>query len=350
MSAGTTVDIEQIDPANRAALAAWHATVVAADTFGREENATPWQLPEVEAELAEQTDVTRLVFAGIQDGRTVVVSGQVGMPLRHSTHHADLAVYAHPDHRRRGHGTRMLAHLEEVARGHGRTVANAEAAWPYDAPADGTGTPAGEFLRSCGYKFGIGDVMRTLDLPVDDAVLDALAAEAAPHHAAYTLRSWAGRVPDELAVGWADLLADLMIEAPTGEMERQRESAGVEEMRRHEALVAAQGRTTYNTVALDADGWPVAYSNLAVTRHEPGNAFQWGTLVRPEHRGHRLGLAVKAVNLRFYQDTVRHDEERATRLRTWNAEINTHMVSVNERLGFRAVERLGEFQKGLVGA
>ena len=90
MDTGTAVDIEQIDPANRAALAAWHATVLAADTFGREDTATPWQLPEVEAELAEQTDVTRLVFAGIEDGRTVVVSGQVGLPLRHSTHHADV--------------------------------------------------------------------------------------------------------------------------------------------------------------------------------------------------------------------------------------------------------------------
>jgi GNAT superfamily N-acetyltransferase len=344
---GTGVDIEQIDPANRAALAAWHATVLAADTLGREETATPWQLPEVEAELDEQTDVTRLVFAGIEDGRTVVVSGQIGMPLRHSTHHADVAVFVHPDHRRRGHGRRMLAHLEEVARGHGRTVVNAEASWPYDAPADGSGTPEGEFLRSAGYRFGIGDVMRTLDLPVDDALLDALAAEAAPHHASYSLRSWVGSVPTELEVGWADLVATLMIEAPSGDLERHLESADVEELRRRQALVEAQGRTLYNTVALDGDGWPVAYSNLATTRHDVANAFQWGTLVRPAHRGHRLGLAVKAVNLRFYQDRVRDHEHRARHLRTWNAEVNTHMVGVNERRGFRPVERLGEFQKTL---
>jgi GNAT superfamily N-acetyltransferase len=347
MDTGTAVDIEQIDPANRAALAAWHATVTAADTFGREETATPWQLPEVVAELAEQTDVTRLVFAGIEDGRTVVVSGQIGMPLGHSTHHADVAVFVHPDHRRRGHGTRMLAHLEEVARGHARTVVNAEASWPYDAPADGSGTPGGEFLRGAGYRFGIGDVMRSLDLPADDALLDALVAEAAPHHASYTLRSWVGRVPTELEVGWADLVADLTVEAPVGDLERHRESADVDELRRRQAMIEAQGRTLYNTVALDGDGWPVAYSNLAVTRHDTDNAFQWGTLVRPEHRGHRLGLAVKAVNLRFYQDAVRDDPTRATRLRTWNAEVNTHMVAVNERLGFRPVERLGEFQKTL---
>lgn len=338
-----TVDIEQINPLNEPALAAWHATVVAADTHGREETATPWQLPEVQAELAAQEDVTRLVFAGIEDGRTVVVSGQIGMSLRDHLTQADVAVFVHPDHRRRGHGTRMLQHLETVARGHGRTVLNAEAAWPYDAPADGTGTPAAEFLTRNGFRFGLGDVMRTLDLPVSDELLRRLAGEAALHHPAYELRSWVGRVPDELEVGWADLVSGLMVEAPVGDMERERESADVEELRRRQATIEAQGRTLYNTVALDADGWPVAYSNLAVSKHDPDNAYQWGTLVRPEHRGHRLGLAVKVANLRLFQSTP----QEATRLRTWNAEVNTHMVAVNEMLGFRPVERLGEFQKRL---
>jgi hypothetical protein len=30
---------------------------------------------------------------------------------------------------------------------------------------------------------------------------------------------------------------------------------------------------------------------------------------------------------------------------TWNAEVNGHMIGVNERLGFRPTERFGEFQK-----
>lgn len=337
------LDIEQLNPLNEPALAAWHATVVAADVHGREDTATPWQLPEVKAELADQTDVTRLVFAGIQDGRTVVVAGQIAMPLRDNVQQALLAVFVHPDHRRLGHGRRMLAHLETVARGHGRRVLNAETCWPYDGPADGAGFAGPEFLRSAGYRFGLGDVMRSLDLPVDAGLLADLAAEAAPHHTAYELRSWVGRVPQELEVGWADLVSSLMVEAPTGDLERERESADVEELRRRQALIEAQGRTLFNTVALDGDGWPVAYSNLATSVHDPSNAYQWGTLVRAEHRGHRLGLAVKVANLQLFQATV----PVATRLRTWNAEVNTHMIGVNERLGFRPVERLGEFQKRL---
>ena len=339
----TTVDLEQIDPTNGPALAAWHATVVAADVHGREETATPWQLPEVRAELMDQSDVVRLVFAGIEDGRTVVASGQIGMSLRVNLQQADVGVFVHPDHRRRGHGSRMLAHLETVARGHGRTVLNAEASWPYEGAADGTGSAGADFLRAHGFRLGIGDVMRSLDLPVDDGLLADLAAEAAPHHAAYELRSWIGRVPTDLEVGWADLVSSLMVEAPVGELERERESADVEELRRRQATIEAQGRTLFNTAALDGEGWPVAYSNLATSIHDPTNAFQWGTLVRRDHRGHRLGLAVKVANLRFFQAT----SPVATRLRTWNAEVNTHMVGINERLGFRPVERLGEFQKRL---
>ena len=48
----------------------------------------------------------------------------------------------------------------------------------------------------------------------------------------------------------------------------------------------------------------VAYTDLAATEHEPERAYQWGTLVRPDHRGHRLGLAVKVANLRLLQESA----------------------------------------------
>ena len=102
-----------------------------------------------------------------------------------------------------------------------------------------------------------------------------------------------------------------------------------------------QGRTMYQTVALDASGTVVAYSNLAATKHFPDRAFQWGTLVRRADRGHRLGLAVKAAT----SSCSSASEPGVRRLHTWNAEVNSHMIGVNERFGFRPVERLGEFQK-----
>jgi RimJ/RimL family protein N-acetyltransferase len=96
-------------------------------------------------------------------------------------------------------------------------------------------------------------------------------------------------------------------------------------------------------VALDKTGAVVAYTDIATTVHEPDRAYQWGTLVRRDARGHRLGLAVKVANLRLLQDSC----PELRRLTTYNAEVNARMVEVNDRLGFVPVARLGEFQKRL---
>ena len=237
----------------------------------------------------------------------------------------------------------MLRRVELEARERGRSLLNAEAVWSHAAGPEGAGEPAPEFARSRGFALGLGDVKRVLELPVPDALLDDLASEAAPHHAAYTVRSWEGPVPDELVEGWARLSASLMIEAPTGEVEREAEHADPSVVRESEALLARQGRRKYNTVALDEHGTVVAYTDIATTVHEPGRAYQWGTLVRSDARGRRLGLAVKVANLRLLQER-RPD---VTALTTYNAEVNHHMVGVNERLGFVPVARLGEFQKRL---
>jgi RimJ/RimL family protein N-acetyltransferase len=87
----------------------------------------------------------------------------------------------------------------------------------------------------------------------------------------------------------------------------------------------------------------VAYSDLVATVHEYGRAYQWGTLVRPDHRGHRLGLAVKVANVRLLQET----QPQLATVVTFNADVNAPMVAVNDRLGFVPVQWLGELQKKL---
>jgi hypothetical protein len=65
--------------------------------------------------------------------------------------------------------------------------------------------------------------------------------------------------------------------------------------------------------------------------------------VEGEHRGHRLGLLVKAENLRMLR---RHFPDTMT-VTTWNAVSNRHMIAVNEALGFRPVERYQAWQLSL---
>lgn len=335
--------IVPVDVHDRAAFDTWHHVYDVAERHERA-FATAWTLEELRV-LMQEASIRHWsgAWSGLVDGE-VVAAGWLRTPLLDNLDRAELSAHVLPEHRRRGHGRAMLGFLEDVARERGRTVLTGEAGYAYDAGPTGAGQDGPEFAAALGYELALGDVQRALTLPVGDALLDRLAREAAPRHASYTLRSWVGPVPDDLLVGWAELTSTLVTEAPTGELALEVEAASAEAVRESEAVAAKQGRTKVNTVAIDAAGELVAYTDIATTVHEPHRAYQWGTLVRRDHRGHRLGLAVKVANLRLLHDVGSADLRE---LVTWNAEVNGHMIGVNDRLGFAPVARLGEFQKKL---
>ncbi|MXG90522.1 GNAT family N-acetyltransferase [Nocardioides flavescens] len=318
---------------------AWHATY--AEAVGHRDGpwAAAWQREEMRVSVADSVGAVTEVYAATAGGR-VLATGWLRASTVDNPTTAEVEVTTAVAERGRGHAALVLARLEERARELGRTTLTAELAWPDDDP-DGARSPDLRWARRHGFEVGLVDVQRRLALPVADAALDALAREAAEHHRGYELRSFTGPVPDDLAQGWADLAATLMTEAPTGDIAREIESADVGVLREREATIERQGRIKVSTAALTAGGEVVAYTDLAVTRHEPDRAYQWGTLVRADHRGHRLGLALKVANLRLLQQA--HPQVRT--LLTYNAEVNAPMVAVNERLGFRPVLRLGELHK-----
>ena len=100
------------------------------------------------------------------------------------------------------------------------------------------------------------------------------------------------------------------------------------------------GGLRVTTVALDPAGAPVAYTEL---RHNPGvpaSATQEDTLVHAGHRGHGLGLWVKAVNL----VALREAAPTVRRVHTWNAAENRHMLAINAGLGFLEAGAQGAWQ------
>lgn len=337
------LEIVELDPHDRVQVDAWHAVYLAAELALPPGVASPWMLEEMRVEAQDQGGGTwRRGYCGLVDGDLVAASW-LELPQRDNPDLAYLQVHVRPDRQRHGHGSLLLAHLEEIARDRGRTVLTGEGAWAYEVGPDGVGQPAPEFARRHGYALALGDVKRRLALPVDPQLLERLAAEAAPYHQGFELRSWEGPVPDELIEGWAELVSTLNTEAPQGDLVLEDESADPAVVRDNEALLALQGRTKYNTVALSPGGELVAYTDLVTTVHDPGLAYQWGTLVRRDARGHRLGVALKAANLGLLQRR-RPDIREVI---TYNAEVNAHMIGVNEQLGFAPVARLGEFQKRL---
>ena len=71
------------------------------------------------------------------------------------------------------------------------------------------------------------------------------------------------------------------------------------------------------------------------------HAWQNVTIVDPDHRGHRLGMWIKVANLRY----LMAHEPAVRAIDTWNAASNTHMIAINEAVGFRPVDAWGMWQQ-----
>ena len=82
-----------------------------------------------------------------------------------------------------------------------------------------------------------------------------------------------------------------------------------------------------------------ALTQLCTDDGTPGWAFQQITAVAKEHRGHRLGLLVKAANLQ----QLTGDDPGARRILTGNAGANKYMIAINEMLGFRVSDQYREW-------
>lgn len=326
-----------------AALRAWNEVLARGERHGREEFATPWPLAEmVERLRGPEHGTVYEPWALLVDG-VVRAAALLEYRTTDNRDRVESRVVVDPSHRDRGLGAALLEAMVERTRALGRTRLGTDAWWSLEAGTEGEGVPSAEFLRRRGFVLGSSEVLRVLDLPVADEVLDRLASAAAAYHRDYRILAFVGPVPDEHAASWATLDGSLEVEAPTGAIEIEASDDGVEGLRTAEELMRRQGRTPHRAIALAPGGEVVAYTEVVTTRAEPDRAYQWGTLVAGDHRGHRLGLAVKVAALRLLQESA----PGVRRIWTWNAEENGPMIAVNEQLGYRAVERAGWFERRL---
>lgn len=337
-----TLEIVRIDPMDDEAVDAWWDAYAAAERAGRGDDAVVWTREESRSELQQDSAIVDRRAYLLWAGTEIVGSASLALPRKDNTHVAHIAVSVPPEHRRRGVGSEALVRLEGEARASGRTTAQGSTSWPHGLGSEGAGAPGREFARHQGYSLALGDVQSRLRLPVDSELLDRLEADDSGATTGYEVRSWVGRIPDDVVEQWTILDATLETEAPTGELDIEPQKPDVVSIREVEELLAKQHRTSFGTIALTPDGEAAAYTQLVVSGDD-GNAYQWGTLVRGSDRGHRLGTAVKIANLRMLQ----REAPQTRAIYTYNAESNAHMLAVNTLLGFRASERMGELQKRL---
>lgn len=284
------------------------------------------------------------LWLGVVDG-TAVAIGDIRLPLHDNTISAEIDVRVRPDHRRRGRGREMVDHLLRRVTAEGRSRVFGEIDEPLvDAPGDPE-HPGRGFARSLGARPVLFEIRRSLDLTMlESSKVAALRAEAAGRAAGYSLVQWVDRAPVDVRDDLAALMARMSTDVPLDDMEWEPEVWDAARVLAKEDGAIARGRTRIVSAARHDDtGRLVGYTDIGVNAQRPGIAYQWDTIVASEHRGHRLGMLMKAANLEQLQQRV----PGVRLVHTWNAEVNRHMIAVNEALGFRAVERWREWQLDL---
>lgn len=277
-----------------------------------------------------------------------------------NSHLVQAGVTVHPQVLRSGVGTALVHAVEELAAARGRTTVIFETDHVGEPPAGaqdvvtpptGAGRIAGDapgvvFARGLGYSLEQGDRFSCLRLPsVDPARVDTFLAESRDAAGEdYELVTWLDRCPEEHVEQLASLSTLMTTAIPMGGLDLVEHVYSVDEVRQGEqASLDAGRRSLITAVRHRPSGDLVAYSEIVLPADAPAAAFQENTLVAPAHRGHRLGMLVKAQNLVELR-TLRPGAER---LHTWNAEENRHMLSINEALGFEPVGVIALWQKKL---
>ena len=264
------------------------------------------------------------------DGERIVGAGSLRVPLESNTDKVEFLVAVPDEHRRRGIGTALVEHAVARATEAGGTFAITMSSYPFEERET---HGFRRFLEARGFALDLDEVHRILELPVDDALLQRLATDAAEHHQGYRIETHVNGIPEKYIDSWLKTYGLLPQEAPAGVVPWEADNYSRQSYEEDIALIKESGRTRFSSIAISPDNEVVAYTDLLLRGTTDGKVSQWGTLVRPEHRGHRLGTAVKVANLAAMQ---RAHPDR-TEVHTSNAEVNEAMIGINDVLGFRAV-------------
>jgi RimJ/RimL family protein N-acetyltransferase len=333
------MDLRRVDVFDDAELERCHEVVAASERHERP-YATPWSLQEERALYRAEDPAERREVWAVRDGRRVTGVVVIELPLLDNTDMVWAEVHVDPEATGRGFGSALVDLVVRRTKEEGRSTILVPSAYAFDRRDD---HPYRRFAERRGFALANTEVHRVLDLPVDEELLESMIREAAPHHPAYTIERYVDGVPPELLPTYCHVHNQLVLDAPTGDIEFEAEALTPEIWLEREDQLRAARRLRSTVVALDGDRQVVGYSDVSIPLDDRENVHQWGTLVRRDHRGHRLGLALKARNLLDVQ--LEHPGRQV--VHTANAEVNESMIAINERLGFRPVEIYPEFQRRL---
>lgn len=289
-----------------------------------------------------------------REGGRMVARGIVGWLTADGAPWVAVGADVLPSHRRRGIGSKLFAHMEGLAAELGRSVLQSSAIHMSspggerivsstgfgDIPAN---DPGAQFMLHHDYTLEMVLRISSLDLTTSVESLEehrrTSQEKAGPD---YRIVSWVGRTPEKWLAQRAALATAMSVDEPSGGLETLVDEWDADRVREHDDRQEGSGRTLFTSAAEHVPtGTLAGYTELGRLDGADQPAIQEDTLVLRAHRGHRLGLLLKAVNTQFM---LKHAPDTPL-VTTFNAEDNEPMLRVNVGMGFQPIGAEGEWQK-----